>query len=370
MTKKIFPATLLAVILLAVLFGDVFNLPTDKSIGPVLVPLYEHPQQVSFRGLHATDDSVVVVGGSDGVFGFSTDAGEQWVFQTLPQAAECQFRSVWAHNHNTFLAVSAGAPSYIYLTEDGGNNWSRVFEDTAQATFLDGIQFVNDTLGYIYGDPEDGYFKLLRTADGGKSWNEVQGPEAIDGEVSFAASGSAIALGNNMLSIVTGGTVSRLHVTMDWLHADGWTASPIEMAQGLPSQGAFAHYWSGDKLFIVGGDYMREKDTTGTALVVDLSTGQDDHMTNRELQNLPYTSDVCGDGDYIYFTGTKGMRYLDSTLHVMDTTAMHTLAYSGKFVFSSGPKGRIGRVFHGKVEDLTKLKKTINSKNRDKQINF
>ncbi len=115
---------------------------------------------------------------------------------------------------------------------------------------------------------------------------------------------------------------------------------------------------------------MREKDTTGTALVVDLSTGQDDHVTNRELQNLPYTSDVCGDGDYIYFTGTKGMRYLDSTLHVMDTTAMHTLAYSGKFVFSSGPKGRIGRVFHGKFEDLTKLKKTINSKNRDKQINF
>jgi hypothetical protein len=90
----------------------------------------------------------------------------------------------------------------------------------------------------------------------------------------------------------------------------------------------------------------------------------------KKLQQLPYTSDVSGDGQFIYFTGTKGMRYLDSTLHVMDTTAMHTLAYSGKFVFSSGPKGRIGRVFHGKFEDLTKLKKTINSKNRDKQINF
>ncbi|MGB1266647.1 MAG: hypothetical protein ACPG5D_01015, partial [Schleiferiaceae bacterium] len=167
-----------------------------------------------------------------------------------------------------------------------------------------------------------------------------------------------------------GGTVSRLHVTMDWLNADGWIASPIEMAQGLPSQGAFAHYWSNDKLFIVGGDYMREEDTSGTSIVADLSTGQDDESTMKKLQQLPYTSDVSGDGQFIYFTGTKGMRYLDSTLHVMDTTAMHTLAYSGKFVFSSGPKGRIGRVFHGKFEDLTKLKKTINSKNRDKQINF
>lgn len=356
MNKKIFPATLLAVILLVVLFGDLFNSPSDKTIGPVLVPLYEHPQQVSFRGLHATDDSVVVVGGSDGVFGFSTDAGEQWDFQTLPQASECQFRSVWALNHKTFLAVSAGAPSYIYLTEDGGNNWSRVFEDTAQATFLDGIQFVNDTLGYIYGDPVDGYFKLLRTADGGKSWNEIQGPEAIDGEVSFAASGSAIALGNNMLSIVTGGTVSRLHVTMDWLNADGWIASPIEMAQGLPSQGAFAHYWSNDKLFIVGGDYMREEDTSGTSIVADLSTGQDDESTMKKLQQLPYTSDVSGDGQFIYFTGTKGMRYLDSTLHVMDTTAMHTLVFSGKYVFSSGPQGRIGRIFNGTQKELRTLK--------------
>ncbi len=356
MNKKIFPATLLAVILLLVLFGDLFNSPSDKTIGPVLVPLYEHPQQVSFRGLHATDDSVVVVGGSDGVFGFSTDAGEQWDFQTLPQASECQFRSVWALNHKTFLAVSAGAPSYIYLTEDGGNNWSRVFEDTAQATFLDGIQFVNDTLGYIYGDPVDGYFKLLRTADGGKSWNEIQGPEAIDGEVSFAASGSAIALGNNILSIVTGGTVSRLHVTMDWLNADGWIASPIEMAQGLPSQGAFAHYWSNDKLFIVGGDYMREEDTSGTSIVADLSTGQDDESTMKKLRKLPYTSDVSGDGQFIYFTGTKGMRYLDSTLHVMDTTAMHTLVFSGKYVFSSGPQGRIGRIFNGTQKELRTLK--------------
>ena len=356
MNKKIFPATLLAVILLVVLFGDLFNSPSDKIIGPVLVPLYEHPQQVSFRGLHATDDSVVVVGGSDGVFGFSTDGGEQWVFQILPQASECQFRSVWAHNDSSFVAVSAGAPSYIFFTDDGGGNWSRVFVDTAQSTFLDGIQFVNDTLGYIYGDPVDGYFKLLRTADGGKSWNEIQGPEAIDGEVSFAASGSAIALGNNMLSIVTGGTVSRLHVTMDWLNADGWTASPIEMAQGLPSQGAFAHYWSNDKLFIVGGDYMREEDTSGTSIVADLSTGQDDESTMKKLRQLPYTSDVSGDGQFIYFTGTKGMRYLDSTLHLMDTTAMHTLVFSGKYVFSSGPQGRIGRIFNGTQKELRTLK--------------
>ncbi len=338
------------------LFVVLFNSPEDKSIGPVLVPLYEHPQQISFRGLHATDDSVVVVGGSDGVFGFSTNAGEQWVFQTLPQASECQFRSVWAHNDSSFIAVSTGTPSCIFFTADSGRNWSRVFEDTVKSTFFDGIQFINDTLGYIYGDPVDGYFKLLRTTDGGKSWNEVQGPEAIDGEVSFAASGSAIALGNNILSIVTGGTVSRLHVTMDWLQGDGWVASPIEMLQGLPSQGAFAHYWSTDKLFIVGGDYIRDQDILNTSIVMDLSTGKVDESTIKKLQQLPYTSDVSGDGQFIYFTGTQGMFFLDSALKSMDTTAMHSLVFSGKYVFSSGPKGRIGRIFNGTQKELRKLK--------------
>ena len=169
----------------------------------------------------------------------------------------------------------------------------RTFEDTAQATFLDGITFVNDTLGYIYGDPVDGRFKLLRTGDGGKSWTEIEGPEAIDGEASFAASGSGIAVGNNLLSIVSGGTVSRLHVTMDLLSGEGWSSSPIELAQGLPSQGAFAHHWEGEKLYIVGGDYM-ESNTFGTALVADLMTGQDDTETMEKLASLPYTSDVCG----------------------------------------------------------------------------
>ena len=157
------------------------------------------------------------------------------------------------------------------------------------------------------------------------------------------------------MSIVTGGTVSRLHLTMDLRDGTGWEASHIEMAQGMPSQGAFAHYWDKDKLYIVGGDYMSDTDTMGTVLVADLATGQDDQATMDKLSGLPYTSDVSGDGEHLYFTGTTGMYYLDSALHVMDTTAMHSLAFSGKYIFSSGPKGRVGRVFKGTRAELDAL---------------
>ena len=39
----------------------------------------------------------------------------------------------------------------------------------------------------------------------------------------------------------------------------------------------------------------------------------------------------------------------------MDTTAMHALVNSGKYVFASGPKGRIGRIFKGTIADLNDL---------------
>lgn len=328
------------------------------------VVLHEGTSDESFRGLHAIDDSVVVVGGNKGRFGYSLDAGIHWIFQHIPGSSESQFRSVWAINDKEFLAVSAGSPTYIYHTDSRGQDWSRVYADTAQSTFLDGIVFINDSIGFIYGDPVNGRFILLRTADGGRSWTKIEGPEAIDGEVSFAASGSAITVGNSFMSIVTGGTVSRLHVTMDLREGLGWTPSYIELAQGTPSQGAFAHYWDKEKLYIVGGDYMAEESTYRTALVADLMTGQDDTVTMNKLENLPFTSDVCGDGELLYFTGTTGIRYLDSTLHIMDTTAMHALAFSGKYVFSSGPSGRIGRVFKGTTEELSKLLGALKNKNK------
>jgi len=356
MSSKIKFAGIFSILILAVVLYQAYRTPVSLE-GPVLVPLYESTDNISLRGLHSTDDTVVVVGGSSGVFGFSLDAGIHWVFTQIPGAAQSQFRSVWAFNDHTFLAVSAGAPSYIYRTEDRGQNWTRVFSDTAAATFLDGMVFADENIGWVYGDPVDSTFKLLRSDDGGKHWSEVPGPLAIDGEASFAASGSGMAFHDGLLTMVSGGTVSRLHVSMD--SGATWVADPLELQQGLPSQGAFAQEWIGDKLFIVGGNYMDDTDSIATALVIDLATGAEDAATNARLESLPYTSDVAGDGSYTYFAGTTGVRVLDSTLRVMDTAAMHALSFSGKYVFASGPHGRIGRVYHGDVAGLTELVKQV-----------
>ncbi|MEY2963042.1 MAG: hypothetical protein RL754_303 [Bacteroidota bacterium] len=358
MSNRIKLAGFFSSILLAIVLYYGLAPKPDVPVGPVMLPLVEGQKTLSFRGLHATDDTVVVVGGNNGTFGFSLDAGIHWVFMQIPGASESQFRSVWAIDHQNFLAVSAGAPTYIYKTTNRGHHWDLVFEDTAQSTFLDGMVFVNEQLGFVYGDPVDGALKLLRTDDGGFNWSEVEGPTSIDGEASFAASNSGMQWYNGLLTINTGGAVSRIHWSADT--GKTWSSHYLELIQGLPSQGAFAHVHHGDSVFVVGGDYMNDTSRVETAALLRKdSTGMEEWELPQWSYGLAYCSDVDVDQGRFFFCGTAGVYFADSALHSLDTTAMHSLAHSGKYLFAAGPHGRIGRVFTGMQSDLNRVIKEL-----------
>ena len=193
--------------------------------------------------------------------------------------------------------------------------------------------------------------------DGGRNWTEISGPSAIDGEAAFAASGSSILFKDSTLSVVTGGTVSRILMSVDV--GETWTAKWLELPQGLPSQGAFAHDWHDGRYIIVGGDYLYDTAALGNSIEYDPESA---YAAIDNFSNLPYSSDVVSAGQNVYFTGTAGMYYADSILHELDTTAMHSLAYSGKYVFASGPKGRIGRIFQGTRTELNEFKRAVNKR--------
>jgi len=163
---------------------------------------------------------------------------------------------------------------------------------------------------------------------------------------------------DSTLSIVTGGTVSRIHLSSNG--GKNWAAKWLELPQGLPSQGAFAHDWHNNRYIIVGGDYLYDTAALGNAIEYDPESAY--YTTNAHLSRLPYSSDVVGAGQNMYFTGTAGMYYADTVLHELDTTAMHSLAYSGKYVFASGPKGRIGRIFIGTRQELNELKRVVDKR--------
>ena len=214
--------------------------------------------EASFRGLSVVDDDVAWISGNKGTVGRSTDGGRTWQVQQVPGFENADFRSLNAFDDQRAVIANAGSPGYILRTENGGKDWATVYTNSHPGIFFDGIDFWNAEEGMIYGDPLDGKLLLLRTGDGGKTWDNVEtAPSLEKGEASFAASGTGIrCTGKRDLLICTGGKVSRL-----WLSEDAgirWTAFSPPMIQGNSSTGIFSAARQGKDITLVGGDFQNE----------------------------------------------------------------------------------------------------------------
>jgi len=219
----------------------------------------------SIRALHVVNDTVLWFGGNKGWLGRSTDGGQSWK-RWQPAGEQADFRTLHAIDELNAIAATTTRPANIIRTHDGGKTWKRVFQSRDTSVFLDGMAFWNETDGVLFGDPINDRLFLMRTNDGGHSWmpfHYVEQPQFQPGEACFAASGTSIrAVGDSTLVIVSGGTISRLWYSFDRGHS--WQNTKTPMLQGEASQGAFGVSLAPDShLVIVGGDYLKERDTIG-----------------------------------------------------------------------------------------------------------
>ncbi len=213
----------------------------------------------SFRGLSVVNDSVAWVSGTKGWVGRSTNGGRTWQYRQVSGYENCDFRSLYAFNENNAVIANAGSPAYILSTTDGGNTWTRTYENTDTAAFFDGIDFWNSRSGVIYGDPIKGQMLILITNDAGKSWSRLpRAPIMHEGEASFAASGTNVhCYGKTDITIATGGKVSRLLRSEN--AGQTWTSIPTPILQHSASTGIFSFAFSdASNGVIVGGDYRND----------------------------------------------------------------------------------------------------------------
>ena len=192
------------------------------------------------------------------------------------------------------LAMTDGKQFKDYVL-GSGNMWYGVF--------LDGMDF-RDSIGFIMGDPKDGFFTLSYSLDGGKTWKPCDGKvEAMPDEAGFAASGTNVQVVNDSTFVfVSGGKKSRFFRSND--RGKTWTVTSLPYLTSL-SSGAFSIYMTDEQNgVIVGGDFANPDMNLNVAYVTD-DGGK--FWMNAKEQPRGYRSCVIKAHGVHYACGTTGI---------------------------------------------------------------
>lgn len=161
------------------------------------------PQQSGTTALliavSAVNDDVAWVAGANRTFLRTINGGATWIVGQVPvpDAPGLQFRDVHAVNAHTayVLSIGSGRDSRIFKTTDAGATWRSQFVNADTLAFYDCFDFWSPDSGIVVSDAVRGEMVVRVTTNGGASWDQLSPavlPRAIEGEGSFAASGTCV----------------------------------------------------------------------------------------------------------------------------------------------------------------------------------
>ncbi len=129
----------------------------------------------------------------------STNGGNNW-FSHIPLNYSTA-RSIRFFNQSTGLyGLSSGA---IYRTTDGGNAWTRV--DSSLYYDFGGLEIVNSTTGYAYGNIAYTSGRILKTTNAGLNWT-ITCSSLYLSKLKFVNSLTGYAAGTGVIKTTDGGT--------------------------------------------------------------------------------------------------------------------------------------------------------------------
>ncbi len=298
-------------------------------------------ERYSFRALSTPGNDVVWCAAQHGFWARSQDAGQTWDTGHVP-AFNGSFRDVHAWNENEAVLMSIESPGMIFKTIDGGKTWEEVFRYEHPKCFFDQMDFNEKGDGIIVGDPIDGKWTILGSNNKGSDWLLWDGSrswDALEGEVSFAASGSALSVDNDHFIFFSGGYGIKMY--------DSRKPSAITLASDTSSTfGVYSFARISDSSFcIVGGDYRFEGIRRRTAAVVTIKADQAVEIDWASTPPMGYRSCVVrlADGRLIA-TGPNGTDISSDGLEWsrLSEEGFHTLSVEkGNRILAAGSEGRI-----------------------------
>lgn len=182
------------------------------------------PVSSGVRYVSAVDSNVVWICSYDGSggganrqdFSRTTNGGALWTAGTTGAPTNYDWSMIYGVNADTAFAMYfdavAGSGGGIWRTTDGGATWTQLGVGSIfnANSFPDVVHFWNSNDGWAMGDPNNGYFEMYTTHDGGNTWTRVPQaniPANLSGE--YGIVGHYSVIGDNIWFDTQKGRVYR-----------------------------------------------------------------------------------------------------------------------------------------------------------------
>ena len=132
--------------------------------------------------------------------------GSSFILKTIQSVSNTtEFRSIAATNDAIFI-LTVGNPAILFKIDKKSLQETIVYQEENEKVFYDSMQFVDDLNGFAMGDPTENCLSLIKTTDGGNSWQKVSCanlPKINEGEAAFATSNTNLIVKGKSIFMVS-----------------------------------------------------------------------------------------------------------------------------------------------------------------------
>lgn len=235
----------------------------------------ETQTKVSLRAIQSIDDSTIWACGNGGTILKSMNGGQSWTVLTIPGHESSDFRDIHVFDQKKVVVMSIGSPAKIFRTNNGGKSWWLTYFNNHPDIFLDGMAFWDKKTGIAFGDAMDNKIPILKTSDGGNSWQMLPDdnlPVALPNEGGFAASGTSIIThGDQLAWIGLGFPRGRILKSVD--QGNTWDFYLSNMGNNDNSRGIYSLAFKDEKTGLAAGGSWEEPKNTNLTMAFTQNGG-------------------------------------------------------------------------------------------------
>lgn len=307
-------------------------------------------EKMSCRAL-LIDEDYIWLGMDQGRFGYFDLKKDTLILKSMKQVGNTtEFRSIAMTKESVFI-LAVGNPAILLKIDKKTKHESLVYQEENDKVFYNSMQFVDELNGFAMGDPIKNCLSLIKTTDGGTSWQKVSCenlPKVEEGEAAFATSNTNLIVKDKSLFMVSGGKKARVFVSHDF--GTTWNVYNTPIVQGEEMTGIFtADFYDATTGIIAGGNYLKQEQNFGNKAIT--TNGGKTWNLIAENQGFGYASCVQfvpnSKGRRIISVGGTGLFYSadfgKSWLKFSDDKDLFTFRFASEKTFYATGKNKLIR---------------------------